>query len=266
MTRPPLASALARALRRRPPAPAGVAAFILGYPGEVAFRRLVGDVFPDPVDVAAILGALPTGGHSWADRETARCWAFSHLVEERYFPVYEMGEYAEVLAGVPFVRAGWTDERAHELDDLRRGEWMLLALCLGADGPGGLARYDALAHEAGVRAVDLARLPPEGVDRQMLHARLDGTPWVAAAEFADWLASDTGTCFLDFTDELDVLDDDKWDPAYLADLAAQWRRAEGIRGRIDELCARLEGAPAARFAALVAATLEPHAGVQSPDA
>ena len=50
------------------------------------------------------------------------------------FPVYEMDEYAEVLAGVPFIRAGWTDERAHELDDLRRGEWMLLALCLGADG------------------------------------------------------------------------------------------------------------------------------------
>ncbi len=133
------------------------------------------------------------------------------------FPVYEMDEYAEVLAGVPFIRAGWTDERAHELDDLRRGEWMLLALCLGADGPGGLARHDALARDAGVRAADLARLPPDGLDRRDLHARLDGTPWAAAAEFADWLTGDTGTCFLDFTDEFDIVDNDAWDPDYLAD-------------------------------------------------
>ena len=99
-----------------------------------------------------------------------------------------------------------------------------------------------------------------------LHAQFDGTSCAGVAEFADWLASDTGICFLDFTDELDVLDDEEWDPAYLADLAAQWCLAEGIRGRIDALCARLEGAPAARFAALVAAALEPHAGGQSPDA
>lgn len=266
MTVPPLTSALARALLRRPPAPAGVAAFLLGYPGEVAFRHLVAAVFPEPADAAAILGARPTGGHSWADRETARCWAFSHLVEERLFPVYEMSEYAEVLAGVPFIRAGWTDERTHELEDLRRGEWMLLALCLGADGPGGLAWHDALAREAGVRAADLARLPPDGFDRRTLHARLDGTPWAATAEFADWLAGDTGTCFLDFTDELDVLDNDEWDPAYLADLAAQWRLAEGIQARIAALCARLEADPAARFAALVAAALGSQAGERFLDA
>lgn len=262
----PLTSALTRALRRRPSAPTGVAAFLLGYPGEVAFRRLVAAVFPDPADAAAILGARPGGGHTWADRETARCWAFSHLVEERHFPVYEMSEYEEVLAGVPFIRAGWTDERAHELDDLRRGEWMLLALCLGAAGPGGLARHDALARDAGVRAADLARLPPDGVDRRDLHARLDGTPWAAAAEFADWLMSDTGTCFLDYSDEVEILDNDAWDPDYLADLAAQWQRAEGIQGRIGALCALLEAAPAARFAALVTAALRPGAAGRSPDA
>ena len=143
---------------------------------------------------------------------------------------------------------------------------MLLCLCLGADGPGGLARHDALLRETGVRAAALARLPPDGIDRRTLHTRLDGTAWAAAAEFADWLAADTGTCFLDFTDEIDILDDDAWDPAYLADLAAQWRRAAGIRARIDVLCDRLEAAPAARFAALVAAALEPQAGEQSPDA
>lgn len=266
MTTPPLASALARALWRRPPAPAGVAAFLLGYPGEVEFRRVVAQVFPDPVDAAAILGARPGGGHSWADRETARCWAFSRLVEDRHFPVYEMSEYAEVLAGVPFIRAGWTAERAHELDDLRRGEWMLLSLCLGADGPGGLARHDALVNDLGVRESDLARLPADGIGRRELHARLDGTPWAAAAEFADWLASDTNICFLDFSDEVEILDDGEWDPAYLTDLAAQWRQAEGIQARIGALCARLEAAPAARFAALVAAALHAPEAVRSPDA
>lgn len=266
MTAPPLASALARALRRRPPAPAGVAAFLLGYPGEVAFRHLVAEVFPDPADAAAILGARPTGGQSWADRETARCWAFSHLVERRYFPVYEMGEYVEVLAGVPFIRSGWTLERQHELEDLRRGEWMLLALCLGADGLGGIARHDALVNDVGVRETDLARLPADGIGRRELHARLDDTPWAAAAAFADWLAGDTGTCFLDFTDEFEILDNDTWDADYLANLAAQWRRAEGIQERITTLCTRLEEAPAARFAGLVTAAMLPCESEQSADA
>lgn len=57
-----------------------------------------------------------------------------------------------------------------------------------------------------------------------------------------------------------------WDTDYLADLAAQWRQAASIQGRIGALCARLEAAPAARFAALVTAALCPGAAERSPDA
>ena len=266
MTLPPLTSALARALRRRPPAPVGVAALLTDCRGEADYRRLVARLFPDPGDAAAILGARPTGAHGWADRETARCWAFGRLVEERLFPVYEMEEYAEVLRGVPFVRDGWTYERAHELEESRRGEWMLLVLCLGEAGPGGVARHEALAAGGGVRRADLARLPPDGLGRDTLHARLDGTPWAAAAEFADWLIGETGSCFLDYSDEVSMVDDGEWDADYLADLTVQWHRAEGFHTRIDALCARLGAAPTTRFAALVAAALHPRTAGRNHDA
>ena len=50
----------------------------------------------------------------------------------------------------------------------------------------------------------LAAIPEGGLTPTDLHARLDGTPYVAAAEFADWQWGQTETIFLDADDEVDV--------------------------------------------------------------
>jgi hypothetical protein len=87
-----------------------------------------------------------------------------------------------------------------------------------------------------------------------LHTRLDGTPYAAAAEFADWQWGQTETIFLDADDEIDV--DVEWTRENVDALAEQWRRAEEILDRITTLTTWLEADPSTRFARLVDAVLE----------
>ena len=117
------------------------------------------------------------------------------------FPVYELEEYEQVAGGVPVIRNGWSYERHHDLD-LHPGELLLSVLCSPAYDDGArLALLDA-AEQHVPRAL-LATIPEEGFTPADLHARLDGTPYVAAAEFADWQWQ-TETVFLDADDEVDV--------------------------------------------------------------
>ena len=64
--------------------PTSVAALLDGHAAQLAFRRIVEEVFPDAE--AEILGATEPGD----SRESARVWAFLHRVESAYFPVYEL--------------------------------------------------------------------------------------------------------------------------------------------------------------------------------
>ena len=191
-------SALGRVLRRTPVRPASVAALLDGHAAQLEFRRIVEAIFPD--EAAGIVAARQPG----ATREQARVAAFVGRVQAERFPVYELEEYAQVVAGIPFVCNGWGYDRFHDLD-LRPGELLLSALCASAyDDALRLPLLDAA--EAHVPGDLLTRIPAGGLTPADLHARLDGTPYVALAEFADWQWGQTETAFLDLDDEVEVYD------------------------------------------------------------
>ena len=186
-------------------------------------------------------------------REVARVEAFVRTVST-LFPVDECDSYDGVVGGVPFVRLGWDIERIESLDS-RPGELMLLAVCEWPYdlGPGPrVALLDALAGL--VPAEVLREVPEGGVAPETLRGRLAATPYLPAADFADWLFGQTDTVFLDFDleCECEVIE---WTPENVAELAAEWRLADGILTSVGDFADWLEIDPAARFASLVRASL-----------
>ncbi|GIW07439.1 MAG: hypothetical protein KatS3mg060_2244 [Dehalococcoidia bacterium] len=243
----PSLEALGEALRRAPVAPSSVVDLLERHGAYLAFRQLVRDVFPEAE--AEILAATGRDG----DRESARVWAFLHKVEAEYFPVYEYDEYEQVLCGIPFVRNAWSYDRFHELD-LSPGELLLFALCAQPYESGYDSRVALLdAAEAHVPRALLAELPEAGLTPAELHERLDGTPYAAAAEYADWLWGDTGSVFLDVDEQ--TVADIEWTRENVLELADHWRLARELLDRTGELARWLEADPAARFERLLAAAL-----------
>lgn len=231
-----------------PVAPASVAALLGNHEAYLAFRRIVQEVFPDAA--SEILAAEEHGG----SRENARVWAFLHRVEAEHFPIYEVDEYEQVIGGIPFVRNAWSYDRLHELD-MPAGELLLFTLCAQPFLEEYGSRVPLLdAAEAHVPKDLLLQIPEHGLSPEELHERLDGTPYAAAAEFADWLWAATDTAFLDLDEEVDVSDAD-WTRENVLELAEQWRRANGILDRITELARWLEADRPAHFAALLDAAL-----------
>jgi hypothetical protein len=226
--------------------PTSVAALLDGHVAQLEFRRIVEEVFPDAAP--EILAARRPGER----REHARVAAFLDRLGAEMFPVYEVEEYDQLIVGVPFIRNGWSYERHHDLD-LQAGELLLSTLCAPAYDDGArLALLDAA--EQHVPHGLLAAIPEGGLTPTDLHTRLDGTPYAAAAEFADWQWGQTETIFLDADDEIDV--DVEWTRENVDALAEQWRRAEEILDRITTLTTWLEADPSTRFARLVDAVLE----------
>ena len=237
-------AALGRVLRRAPVAPTSVARLLEGHEAFLAFRRIVRELFPEAE--AEILAA----GEVDRDRESARVWAFLRKVEQEYFPVYDLDEYEQVLAGIPFVREGWSYDRFHQVD-LRTGELLLFALCAQPYDTGYDTRVALLdAAEAHVPRALLLETPPGGFTPAELHDRLDGTSYEGAALYADWLWGETETVFLDLDDEAVVTDAD-WTRENVLELAEHWRRSSTILDRIAELTAWLEADPPARLARLL---------------
>jgi hypothetical protein len=237
---------LGQSLRRAPAMPTSVAALLDGHASQLAFRRIVEEVFPDAV--AEIMAAT----HPGERREHARVAAFLDKVGGELFPIYEVEEYDQVVGGVPFVRNGFGYERWHDFD-LQAGELLITTLCAPAYDDGArLALLDAA--EQHVPRELLSAIPEGGLSPTDLHARLDGTPYAAASDFADWQWGQTETIFLDADDEVDV--DVEWTRENVQILAEQWRRAEEILDRITALTTWLEADPPTRFARLLDAVLE----------
>jgi hypothetical protein len=207
----------------------------------------VRELFPEAWD--AVMDAREPDG----DRETARVWALCRHLEERYFPVYEGCEYEQVAYEVPILRLGWPCERLHDLD-MRAGELLLLTLCgdpyLLDDGLRVTVLEGAEQH---VPPALLTALPAEGLAPSEVRARLDGTRFEAAADFADWIFRDTGLVFLDSDDEDGLVID--WGRETVLELADQWRHAQALLDRVAELTAWLEADPPSRFAELLDALL-----------
>lgn len=240
--------ALGQWLRRTPVAPTSVAAHLSGHTGVLAFRRIVAEIFPE--DAEDILAAQ----HPGATREQARVWAFLYKVEADLFPVYELDDYEQVAWGIPFIREGWSYDRLHELE-MPPGRLLLFALCAQPVAAGMDSRVPLLdAAEAHAPRALLLDIPAGGLEPAELHERLDGTPYAAAADFADWLWGDTGSVFLDLDDDVEVSDAD-WTPAIVEELAGQWQAAAALLERIDALAAWLEADPPAHFARLLDAAL-----------
>jgi hypothetical protein len=176
-------SALAALLRRTLVRPVSVVQLLDGVEAYAAFRAIVRELFPD--DEAEILAAHDQG----AGRQTARVWAFCRKVEERYFPLHEAEEYEQLLGDIPFVRDAWSFDELHDLDGRPPGMLLLLALCTHPYDAG--TRTAALdAAEAHVPGELLCQLPADGLAPDELRARLEGTRFEAAADFAAWLFAD----------------------------------------------------------------------------
>jgi hypothetical protein len=257
--------ALAAALRRPPPLPTSLASLLDGRSGAPAFRRIVEAIFP--AHAPTILTAERPG----TDRRAARVAAFLARVEAECFPVYTLDDwYADdedpydfVTRGIPFQRLGWGEEDYHELDR-RDGHRLLFALCRQPydDAGAHLALLESL--EPLVPLDTLLRLPLGGLPAETIHARLDGGRFTAAAEFADWIWGATGTAFLDYDDTVEIYDAD-WTRGIVDELVAQWRRADAMLRRIDDLAGWLETDPPARFGELLDAALR-EAGASGDDA
>jgi len=99
----------------------------------------------------------------------------------------------------------------------------------------------------------LSQIPPGGFTPAELRHRLEGTPHVAAADYADWLWAETETVFLDVDEE--VIAYVEWSRENVLELAEQWHRARGILDRISDLTAWIEADPGAPFARLLDAAL-----------
>ena len=244
----PSLAALGEALRRAPVAPLSVVDLFERQGGYLAFRAIVREVLPEAE--AEILAATEQGG----DRESARVWAFLQRIEAAYFPVYDADEYDHVVCGIPFVRNAWSYERFHDLTNLSVGEMLLFALCAQPYEGGHDSRVSLLdAVQAHVPRTLLADVPTGGLTPAELHERLDGTPYAAAADYAEWLWGDTGSVFLDVDDEV-VVDVD-WTRENVLELAQEWEAATGVLDRSTELAGWLEADPAPRFEKLLDAAL-----------
>jgi len=99
----------------------------------------------------------------------------------------------------------------------------------------------------------LSQIPPGGFTPAELRHRLEGTPHVAAADYADWLWAETETVFLDVDEE--VIAYVEWSRENVLELAEQWRRARHILERIGQLTEWIEADPGAHFARLLDAAL-----------
>ncbi len=213
--------ALARVAAPRPPAsPGDVALLIERPPPAPHFRGIVN--FVAPADLARIWRARRPG----CGREAARVAALLDLLRADWFAVIEREHpayytYADVTVGIPLARHGWDDEDLYSLHDFRPGFVALFALAWSAPGA----------------SVD--RVPVHGIPRAQLRAHLGSGPFAGLADFADWIARETGLEHLDTCHEEGVAT--AWTRPNLARLRDEWPRASALLDRVGALVDWLEG-------------------------
>lgn len=250
--RAPSGLALARALAARPADPRSLIATIerdLYFRVEVPaqFVEIVKMVFPD--DAVARQAILEADGPGDRD-EGARVEAFLAAVDRRLFPVEEcFEEYAVVVRTIPFRPLGFEDETLEGLYD-RPGLQALIAL-VAPDAPATAARHQLLHERHGVPLATLALLPREPPSLAEIGRRFDRGSRAAVIDMARWLRGETGTAFLDSTDESAEWQWWPWTRANVAALTEQWARADTLLARVGALADWLEGDLPRRFRELV---------------
>lgn len=246
----PSPHALAQSLRVRVVPPTHLAGWLRAAQCYGEFRELVLELFKDRAQ--EILNAREEG----IPTEEARLAAFARAVEREYFPLTDwlLEEYGQLLAEIPFRRDAWDWERFHYAEEYRLGIQLMWTLIEDPfDRTNAEVRVPLLLScERDVPRVLLLRVPEIGLNPEQLHKRLDGTPFEAAALFADWQWHDTGSSFLDIEAD-DQLMDAEWSREAVEGLARQWKLAESVLDRIYDLATWLEEYPPARFEALLEA-------------
>jgi hypothetical protein len=187
---------------------------------------------------------------------TAQIALFGNRFGDRYFPLHEWAlmeyGYEELTGIVPVILQGIDWDAYHEVpEDTRPGYQLLFALAVNPfvmyDTGARVPLLEACAEQVPEGLVQ--RIPAEGYSPDVLRQLLDGTEFMAAADAADWLCSNTGTIFLDWSS--DAEHDVQWTPENIRELTQEWQQAEVITGRVHALAEWLEVDLAARFGALL---------------
>jgi hypothetical protein len=259
------ASRLARACSAEACLATHLAGHLLGEETIDDLAELIHVVFPAPgerEELARRAARHRAEGPAPGD-EAARVRAFIDLLGETRFPIddfalWEAGEatHDALLAGIPFARHGWCYDDLHDAPGSHRPGFALLrALAADPDDGVGIAGRGALLDHLGARGIPhhlLAPLADWGLSAATLETRLAGTRFAAAADFARWIAQDTGLAFLDYADD-DGLGEAPWSRRHVAILAEQWPRARALLDAVEALAAWLESDPPAHFAQLLGA-------------
>ena len=252
----PRPGAVAGAVAPRPPAsPHSAALLVERPPPALHFRSLVRYVAPDAYD------RIWRARYPDCGREAARVAAFLDLLRADWFAVVERDHpayhaYTDVTAGIPLARYGWDDDDLYGVHDFRPGYLALytLAEAVYQDYDYRIGLLGEL--ESLVPGVAIDRVPIHGVPRDRLRAAVEGGPFTGLADFADWIARETGFEYLDTCYEEGTAT--AWTRQNLARLREEWPHARALLDRVDALVKWLEADEANarhRFDSLLVAAL-----------
>ena len=252
---PPLLSALAGLLLRRPPSLRELVTLI-GYAEDYAwFTELVRRLFPQEAE--AILAAPDVN---------RRVEGFAELFQERHFPLYgpfvdfwlEEGDeppWTCLRRGIPFGLTGFGYDGLHEMWDGYREGLSALALLAEApdsffDGPDGIRTAWLESAAERIPQETLLRIPRGGIPLDVLTETLASTRFEGAAQACSWVWAQTGNFFLDHSYEDGDYDGfaDPWEDEIIQEGTGEWRKANALIDSALGLAGWLEEALPVRFA------------------
>ena len=262
---PPTLSGLARWMVRRPPTLGDVVMLLRHSEDYGWFVDVTHRMFPEEADV--ILG-LP------GIRDRVR--RFIDLVQERHFPLdYGLVEYildedeiptcTWLRRGIPYRLVGYSYDDFHEMWAGYRDGVSALALMTKS------SYKEHYGNEEGIRVswleaaaenipqATLDRIPDGGIDVERFERALLGTRFEGAAKGAAWIWSQADNFYLDCTMEDGSYDGycDPWEDADIIRAATEeWRKANKVLAKTDEMVAWIERDLAAHFAELLDFVLE----------
>ena len=253
---PPLLSADAAALLRRPPSLVELVAQVRFADDYAWFAGLVRRLFPEQAEETLSAAAA-----------AERVERFARLFEERHFPLYrpfddfwadgfdESPPWSWLRLGVPFQLMGFGYDEPHELWHSFRPGISALALLARAPEPFYEGLNTAWLESAAehIPGETLLRVPAQGVPLDDLSSAVGGTRFEAAAQAGAWVFARTGNFFLDHSLEDDMYDGfaDPWEDEVIAAGTDEWREAKQLLDAVGRLTDWLEADLPARFAELL---------------
>ncbi len=255
---PALLSGLAGLLLRRPPSLRELVT-IIGHADDYAwFAGLVRRLFP--CEAEATLSAPDV---------RQRLERFTHLFQERHFPLYApfldvyMDEGDEppwtwLRRGVPFELAGFGYDGLHEMWDGYRDGVSAMALLVSPpdvfyEGPEGMRVAWLESASQRIPKETLLRIPEGGAPLEDLTGMLKGTRFEGAALACSWVWAETGNFFLDHNYEDGMYEGfaDPWEDEIIAQGTEEWRRASALMDAVSDLADWLEEDLPGRFAEML---------------